>query len=65
MYAGDEISMMIRLQQQTLERVKMVDAKVDEMESVMTTSLKELKKLLEEKNRRSFNLKDSGYEVSK
>lgn len=62
--SGD-IHTLIRLQQQTLEKVKRLDSKIADLQSVLATSLQELKKLLEEKAQRSFSIKDSGYEVSK
>jgi len=62
-FSVGELVTLLNLQQQTLERIKSVENRLEKVESVVTTSFQELKKVIDERAQRSFTLKDSGYEV--
>ena len=52
--------MLVRLQQQSLENSKRLEAKVDKI----AAALIELKKLVSEIEKKNFSIKEYGYEVS-
>ena len=55
--------MIIKLQQQTLDKVKRVEMRVEKIESSVISSIAELKEIIREKEEKSFSLKESKYEV--
>ena len=61
---GDhDLAVLVRLHQQCLDSQKRMESKINKMETLLSSGLNDLKKILEEKERRSFSIKDSGYEV--
>ena len=52
--------MLIRLQQESLERTKRMESKID----MITTAVTDLKKIMIENEKKNFSIKESGYEVT-
>lgn len=58
-----DLSSVVNLQQQTLNKMATVEARVAKIESLVAKSTAELKKMVEDLQRKSFCFKDSEYEV--
>lgn len=51
--------MLLKLQQQTFDKLKKVESRVE----LLASSMAELKKIIEDKEQKSFSFKESKYEV--
>lgn len=59
-----DLPTLFKLQQQTLEMVKKVEKRMEKLESSVTLSFTEIKKILLDQQKKSFSIKESIYEVS-
>ena len=61
---GHELAVVVKLQHRSLENQKRLEAKMTRVETALNTGLSDLRKLIEEKEKKCFTVKDSGYEVA-
>lgn len=54
-----EFSVLVRLQRESLENTKRLESKIDKI----GTALSDLKKIVEENEKKNFSIKECGYEV--
>lgn len=47
-----------------MENIKRLESRINSFETSVTTVLRDLKKLIEDKDKRSFSIKQSDYEVT-
>ena len=56
--------MLVKLQQQTLSKVKNVESRIEKVENLVVSSTAELKQLIEEIAEKSLDFKTCQYEVA-
>ena len=61
--SSGDIMHLVTMQQKTLTKVNALEQHIIRMEKVVAESLQELKKMMDDQQKQSFSLKDSGYEV--